>query len=257
MRDSFDDKKEEFTPKNMIRLLYRFYKENLYPMDPIPSFRHVLMWAIQSGDFDVNYSFFFNKQVSFASAEAAWRLRVDPQQYGLNWDVVSAAMVDIGTLPSERHKPGEWANDGYDTDEYDSLRVHVMNQREADNDARAEAMLNEDAARAADNPQRQPGVRGAVAVEAENARVPITGIMADLVGELNDAANDGDGAVASPLPVASPTPALPLTPTRQRDNTGDSLNTAELREPRRVRQRYADDDEDATMPGTVDPRVRR
>jgi hypothetical protein len=93
MRDSFDDKKDEITPKNMIRLLYRFYKENLYPMDPIPSFRHVLMWAIQSGDFDVNYSFFFNKQVSFASAEAAWRLRVDPQQYGLNWDVVSAAMA--------------------------------------------------------------------------------------------------------------------------------------------------------------------
>ena len=61
-------------------------------------------------------------------------------------------MVDTGIRPDQRHTPGVWAEDGYDTDEFDSLRVHTIEQREEENDARARAMLDADAARAENNP---------------------------------------------------------------------------------------------------------
>ena len=151
-----------------LRAAAPLYKENFSPPEPIPSFKHVLMWALQSGEYEINFSFFFSKQVSWASAEAAWRLRLDPQEAAPNCGIVRSAMVDTGIRPDQRHTPGSWAEDGYDTDEYDTLRVRTMQQREEDNDARVQAMLDDDAANAAANPQRQPGVRGAVTVPAEN-----------------------------------------------------------------------------------------
>ena len=33
------------TPRNAMNEVFKFYREHLYPITPIPSFRHCLMWA--------------------------------------------------------------------------------------------------------------------------------------------------------------------------------------------------------------------
>ena len=54
----------------MIKEVYKFYRENLFPIEPPPSFRNVLMWALQKGGFVLSWQFAFEKQANWAAAEA-------------------------------------------------------------------------------------------------------------------------------------------------------------------------------------------
>ena len=59
--DTPDHGKVELTPKNLHKQLFKFYKEHFYPIAPPPSFRHIAMWALQSGQFILNWQFSFGK----------------------------------------------------------------------------------------------------------------------------------------------------------------------------------------------------
>ena len=36
------------TQRNIMNEVFKFYREHLHPLNPFPSFRHTLMWAMQS-----------------------------------------------------------------------------------------------------------------------------------------------------------------------------------------------------------------
>ena len=256
MRDNNDDKKEELTPKNILRILYKFYKEHLYPIQPLPSFRHVLMWALQSGEYSINHQFLFGKQLSLSAAEAAWQLRLDPQQSAKQWKIVQAAMIDVGQRGEDQHCPGTWAADGYSSDQFDELRMRISDERETANDERVRAMMNADDRREFNTPQRQPGVSGRAAAAAESVPGCITELATFLsnIETDDDGGNDGgdDGATAEPSPFRPMTPwaaevanemaARPRSPSEdsQRSRTESEVDN-DLRNAQ-VRTRYADDE---------------
>ena len=78
-----------------MKQLYKFYKEHLHPIEPPPSFKLVLMWALQTGNYSINWNFYFGKQISYAAAEATWAIMLNANS-AKDWDVVKAAMVDCG-----------------------------------------------------------------------------------------------------------------------------------------------------------------
>jgi hypothetical protein len=58
MRDAYLKKsdmltldKVTLTKRNIMNEMFNFYREHLHPLTPIPSFRHTLMWALQSWSF--------------------------------------------------------------------------------------------------------------------------------------------------------------------------------------------------------------
>ena len=115
----------ELTQKNLQREMYKFYKENLYPLEPKPSFRHVLMWALATGGYSLNHGLVFGKHLSLASAEAAWLLALDPQLRGKDWSVTSHAIIDESDT---RHI--ELFDDPYEDTAFDDLRVRMMHRSE-------------------------------------------------------------------------------------------------------------------------------
>ena len=55
----------------MMKELCKLYREHLFPIDPPPSLRNVLMWALQKGAFVVlSWQSAFEKQANWAAAEA-------------------------------------------------------------------------------------------------------------------------------------------------------------------------------------------
>ena len=99
------------TPRNVMNEVFKFYREHLYPITPIPSFRHCLMWALQSKLYTMNWQFNFHNQLNWAAAEANWQLNTDTDavfsgkaKYGI---VMAACFVG-----RTRHdEPGDWHED--------------------------------------------------------------------------------------------------------------------------------------------------
>ena len=52
------------TQKNCQYEKFKFYKEHLHPLSPIPSLRHMLMWSLQSSMYVVGWQFSFNGQLT-------------------------------------------------------------------------------------------------------------------------------------------------------------------------------------------------
>ena len=221
------DNKEELTPKNLMKTLFKFYQEYLSPLEPVPSFRHVLMWALQTGEYSINWNFITGRKISWAAAEATWRLMLDPTA-AKDWDVVQAAMVNVGLKPEEEHKPlNEFMNDGYNSDQFDELRVRIADEREQANDDRLENMQNDDEERARNHPQTQPGVRGrdsqAEIVDHDNDIMTeltdyLDGLEAEHSGEGSDdgSVQAGTGEVADTPLSDDETRLRPMPPWAQR-----------------------------------------
>ena len=87
-----DFNKNELNQKNCLRTLFKFYKEHLYPINPIPTFKHVLTWALQTGEFSINWQFSCGRQFNWEAAEANWKLMIEPENCG--WEIVKLAMID-------------------------------------------------------------------------------------------------------------------------------------------------------------------
>ena len=89
--------------------MFKFYKEHLHPLSPVPSLRHMLMWALQSSMYLMGWQFSFNGQLNWSAAEANWRLVMDPLA-ATNYEIVEAACF-VGEHRGGR--PGPWAEDVY------------------------------------------------------------------------------------------------------------------------------------------------
>ena len=97
------------TQKNVQYEMFKFYKEHLHPLSPVPSLRHMLMWALQSSMYLMGWQFSFNGQLNWSAAEANWRLVMDPLA-ATNYRIVEAACF-VGEHRGGR--PGPWAEDVY------------------------------------------------------------------------------------------------------------------------------------------------
>ena len=111
--------------------------------EPIPNFRHVLMWMLSSEQYTLNFSFVFGKQMSWRAAEANWRLITRPKA-ALDWDTVKAAVFDTGLKVSEKHDANmmDDLDDGYATDEYEDLIMKSHDLQQEQQDERLERMMD-------------------------------------------------------------------------------------------------------------------
>ena len=69
----------------------------------------MLMWAIQSSCNVMGWQFSFNGQLNWITAEANWRLLVEPSA-AMDYEAAEAACF---VQEHRGGRPGEWANDIY------------------------------------------------------------------------------------------------------------------------------------------------
>ena len=118
--------------------MFKFYKEHLHPLSPIPSLRHMLMWALQSSLYLMGWQFSFNGQLNWSAAEANWRLVMEPLA-AANYDIIEAAC-----FVSEHRggRPGPWADDCYTGVSWTDVCMTARDQQDAaeehDDDVRGE-----------------------------------------------------------------------------------------------------------------------
>ena len=98
----------QLTQRNIMNEVFKFYREHLHPLNPIPSFRHTLMWAMQSQKYVLSWQFSFSGQMNWTAAEANWLLIMDPTAASKH-DVIESAVF----ISAERRgaRPGTWADD--------------------------------------------------------------------------------------------------------------------------------------------------
>ena len=70
---------------------FEFYREHLHPLNPIPSFRHTAMWAMQSQTYVLSWQFSFSGQMNWSAAEANWLLIMDPTAAS-KYDAIESAV---------------------------------------------------------------------------------------------------------------------------------------------------------------------
>ena len=138
-----DKNKTELTPKNIMNQMYKFYKQTLHPLPADyekPNFKHVLLWALQTGEYSINWNFTFDKQLNWSATEAKWRLMLDAEE--ADWSMVQKLMFNTGENASDRHD-GSWARDGYgdSKSEFEHLAVKAKEQKDIRTDDRAERMM--------------------------------------------------------------------------------------------------------------------
>ena len=129
--DSLGFNKVQLTPRNIRNEVFKFYREHLHPLKPSPSFKHCLMWALQSQQFTLNWQFDFTHQLNYAAVEANWRLALDPSAADKEGIVFAAAFA-----PEKRGTPpGDWHIDHYDGVDFHTACLSAMDQREDANSA--------------------------------------------------------------------------------------------------------------------------
>ena len=79
--------------------------------------------------------------MSFAAAEATWAMMLNANK-AKDWDIVKAALVDVGERAQERHVSADWCADNYEEDEFESLSMKAAGERDAANDARLDRMAD-------------------------------------------------------------------------------------------------------------------
>ena len=138
--DSLGFNKVQLTPRNIRNEVFKFYRWHLHPLKPSPSFKHCLMWALQSQQFTLNWQFDFTHQLNYAAVEANWRLALDASAAD-NANIVFAAAF----APEKRGTPpGDWHIDHYNGVDFHTVCLSAMDQREDANNAQMEDMLNQE-----------------------------------------------------------------------------------------------------------------
>ena len=138
--DSLGFNKIQLTPRNIRNEVFKFYREHLHPLKPSPSFKHCLMWAMQSQQYTLNWQFDFTHQLNYAAVEANWRLALDPSAADKVEIVFAAAFA-----PEKRGAPpGDWLNEHYTGIDFHTVCLTAMDQREDANNAQMEDMLARD-----------------------------------------------------------------------------------------------------------------
>ena len=235
LSDTPDKGKDELSPKNIMKQMYKFYKEHLHPIEPPPSFRLVLMWALQTGQYSINWNFYFGKQISFAAAEATWAMMLNANK-AKDWDIVKAALVDVGERAQERHVPADWCADNYEEDEFESLSMKAAGERDAANDARLDRMAD------VETPAADAAAAAAAAPVTPEERLRAYFRRMD---SHQQPLRFSDGSESHGLPVYAEAAAAEMA-NRSRSQSVDSsvsVTESELnREAQRKRMRYVDDE---------------
>jgi len=115
------------TQKNVQYEMFKFYKEHLHPLSPVPSLRHMLMWALQSSMYLMAWQFSFNGKLNWSAAEANWRLVMDPLA-ATNYEIVESACF-VGEHRGGR--PGAWADDVYTGVSWADVCMTARDQQDA------------------------------------------------------------------------------------------------------------------------------
>ena len=115
------------TQKNCQYEMFKFYKEHLHPLSPIPSLRHMLMWSLQSSMYVMGWQFSFNGQLNWTAAEANWRLLMEPIA-ATNYEIIEAACF-VGEHRGGR--PGPWADDVYTGVSWTDVCMTARDQQDA------------------------------------------------------------------------------------------------------------------------------
>ena len=107
--------------------MFKFYKEHLHPLSYAPSLRHMLMWEIQSSCYVMGWQFSFNGPLNWITAEANWRLLMEPSA-AMNYEIVEAACF---VQEHRGGRPGEWANDIHTGKSWAGVRMIARDQQDA------------------------------------------------------------------------------------------------------------------------------
>ena len=126
--------KVTLTQRNIMNEMFKFYREHLHPLTPIPSFRHTLMWALQSNKYVLSWQFNFNGQMNWNATEANWRLAMDPRA-AEDYDIVEAAAF---VAESRTVRPGTWPNDIYVGKDFMTVCMFAREQQDAEFAAQSE-----------------------------------------------------------------------------------------------------------------------
>ena len=226
--------KVTLTQKNVQYEMFKFYKEHLHPLSPIPSLRHMLMWALQSSMYIMGWQFSFNGQLNWSAAEANWRLVMDPLA-ATNYETVEAAC-----FVSEHRggRPGAWADDVYTGVSWADVCMTARDQQDA-------AEEEEDDVGDDDFEINTPPV-DAPEQGAESAYLDLSELAVELgfVVEHHDEDDDPDDDEDAWSPFGTPPGAPPAYRAGEADalaeeKSDDETTTAA---PVRRRSRYLDDE---------------
>ena len=137
MRDAYKKQSDvigmnriQLTQRNIMNEVFKFYREHIHPLDPFPSFRYTLIWAMQSQKYLLSWQFSFSGQMNWIAAEANWRLIMDPtaaSKYG----VIESAVF----ISAERRgaRPRSWADDEHTGIDFMTLMMTAVDQHEEAN----------------------------------------------------------------------------------------------------------------------------
>ena len=230
--------KVTLTQRNIMNEMFKFYREHLHPLTPMPSFRHTLMWALQSNKYVLSWQFNFNGQMNWNATEANWRLAMDPRA-AEDYDIVEAAAF---VAESRTVRPGTWANDIYVGQDFMAVCMFAREQQDAEFAAQADnGTVNGDV------PARPPTPAypstPANGIDLDCLAHDLAQLSTELETDLDDA-DDGDGASAhGDAPPGAP-PAYRAAEANAM--AAEESGSEEEEAPRKPRSRYVDDEADDT-----------
>jgi hypothetical protein len=210
------------------------------------------MWALQSGQFILNWQFSFDKQVNWPAAEANWALMVRGETSAQEWDIVRAAMFN-----SRSADPGGWAHDCYEDDDMERLATKATELREEMNEDRVQRMIDAEANSGggfSPHPTARPVQRassasdpydlGRLAAQLNSVVVENEPANFEVVVERGVDDDVGFFAPAGGLPVYAEARARSLAEAPESSDDGDAVREREKQRARERKyfRRYIDDE---------------
>ena len=241
MRDAYSKKsdtltldKVTLTQRNIMNEMFKFYREHLHPLTPIPSFRHTLMWALQSNKYVLCWQFNFNGQMNWNATEANWRLAMDPRA-SEDYDIVEAAAF---VAESRTVRPGTWANDIYVGQDFMAVCMFAREQQDAEFAAQADnGTVNGDVPASPPTPSYPSTPANGIDLDC------LAHELAELSTSLEEADDDDRGSAHGDAPPGAP----PEYRAGEANAMAEEESESEQEEPpRKPRSRYVDDEADDT-----------
>ena len=240
------------TQRNIMNEMFKFYREHLHPLNSFPSFRHTLMWAMQSQKCVLSWQFSFSGQMNWIAAEANWRLVMDPTAAS-KYDVIEAAAVISAGRRGAR--PGTLADDEYTGIDFMTVMMTAADQHEGSNAQRDEA----------ENPDYFDGANAANSVpvvgefDLSEFAVELEAVVGGGSDSEAEAADDDNEATAYG---ADPPGMYPSYRNAEANAMAEEESEEKFERPRAPRSRYIDDEaEDCEIPdrraGIVPAKTRK
>ena len=138
--DCLSFNKLTLAPRNIRNEMFKFCREHLHPLEA-PSFRHTsLQWALQTGEYVLNWQFDFGTQMNLAAVKASWRLALDSSA------AKDLAIVEAAAFVPEKRgvAPGSWADAIFTGLSFGQVCMTAMDAREDLNNERMQRTMDEE-----------------------------------------------------------------------------------------------------------------